>query len=183
MGIIITNEVEQTDEWRDRHMTDRQRQDRTGILVTKFRCDSVPQIRWCCSHRHQLCGGARMQQSSGFTQCDQFEYRPLHVVYMCVHWTVYSEIPKDRTGNRKFWGTWSKTHLEPSTEVETRKTPRKENRLTLIYFSFRQENVRKKDRRSFTTGIFIIIFWLQRCWNPIFLRFLNKHSGLFIDFS
>lgn len=45
MGIIITNEVEQTDEWRDRHMTDRQRQDRTGILVTKFRRDSVPQIR------------------------------------------------------------------------------------------------------------------------------------------
>lgn len=44
MGIIITNEVEQTDEWRDRHM-DRQRQDRTGILVTKIRCDNVPQIR------------------------------------------------------------------------------------------------------------------------------------------
>lgn len=29
-----------TDTW-----TDRQRQDRTGILVTKIRCDSVPQIR------------------------------------------------------------------------------------------------------------------------------------------
>lgn len=167
-----------TDTWQ----TDRDRTEQEYWLKNS---DVTVSLRygWCCSQRHQPRGGARMQQSSGVTQCDQFKCRPLHVVYVCVHWTARSEIPKDRTGNRKCWGTRSKTHLEPSTEVETRKTPRRGNRPTLIYFSFRQEDVRKKDRRSVMTGLFIITFWLQRCWNSKLFRFLNKHSGLFMDFS
>lgn len=149
-----------TDTW-----TDRQRQDRTGILVTRIRCNSVPQIRVVCSHRHQLCRGERMQQSSGFTQFDQFERRPLCRVHVCVHWTVCSEIPRNSTGNRKFWGTRSKTHLELSTEVETRKTLKTENHLGLLIILvwgcdvIRLMLTRQKERQTDKQD-WIFVYWI-----------------------
>lgn len=127
MGIIITNEVEQTDEWRDRHMD---RQTETGQnrnIGYKNQMRQCPSDTGGAVHTATNCVGERgcanPVDSPSLTSLDTGRYVSTGPSALRFPETV------QETGS--FGGTRSKTHLEPSTEVQTRKTPTKENHLGL----------------------------------------------------
>lgn len=75
--------------------TEKQRQDKTVILVTKisYQLPQYPSDNWG-QHQYQQCRGWRMQDSSGCTESALIRIHVVIFFHMYIHWTTRSEIPK-----------------------------------------------------------------------------------------
>lgn len=139
MGIIITNEVEQTDEWRDRHMDRETGQNRNIGYKNQMR--QCPSDTGGAVHTAINCvGESGMHQSSGFTQFDQFGYGYGYVSYTRVS-TGPSALRFPETGEET--GSFGGNPERNSSGAEHRgaNTPnphRRKSSGTFIFVSFRQ---------------------------------------------